>query len=97
MACHEPHITNPPPNDQLLEQNTQHGFGLTPTDVPDEVQQFFQEEHPWSTDQNLLQVYVRSFHRIRDTETLNQRSRIYLHYLNHSNSIAHATENIFLR
>ena len=46
MACREPHIINPPPNDHLLDQNTQQrGFGLSPTDVPEEVHQFFQEEN----------------------------------------------------
>ena len=59
MACCEPHIINPLPNDHLLEnhsmldQNTQRGFELSPADVPDEVHQFFQEEQPWGTDQNL--------------------------------------------
>ena len=58
VARREPHIINPPPNDHLLDQNTQSGFGLSPTDVPDEIHRFFQEEQPWSTDQNLCQVYV---------------------------------------
>ena len=53
-------------------------------------------------DQNLHQVYVRNFHRIRDTETINRHSKIFLRYLNHSNSplietIAHILEDIFLR
>ena len=92
----------------MLEQNTQRGFGvtqiMTSTDaiLPDEVRQFFQDEQPWGTDRNLRQVCVQNFHRIRDTETLNRRSRIFLRYLNHFNSpliesIAHAIENIILR
>ena len=68
VACREPHIINSPPNDHLLDQNTQPGFGLPPTNVPDKVHQFFQE----GTDQNFRQVYIQNFHRIRDTETLNQ-------------------------
>ena len=51
VACREPHIINPPPNDHLLDQNTQQrGFGLSPTDVPEQVHRFFQEEQPWGTD-----------------------------------------------
>ena len=59
VARHDPNIINPPTNDHFLEhhsmldQNTQRGFGVTPTDVPDEIRQFFQEEQPWGTDQNL--------------------------------------------
>ena len=51
VACCEPHIINPPPNDHLLEnhsmldQNTQHGFELSLTDVPDEVHQFFKRNN----------------------------------------------------
>ena len=76
----ETNIINKPANDHLLEheeiqsmldQNIQRGFGMAPTDVPDEVRQFFQGEQPWNTDQNLRQVYVQNFHRIRDTETPN--------------------------
>ena len=100
VTLHEPSIISPPPNDRLLDQNTQRGFGLSPTDIPDEVHRFFQEEQPWGTDQNLRHVYVQSFHRIRDTETVNRRSRTYLRYLNHSSplidSIAHAIKNIIL-
>ena len=71
-------------NDYLLDQNTQQrGFGLSPTDVPDIVRQFFHDEQPWGTDQNLRQTYVRNFHRIRDTETYHRRSRIVLRYLHH--------------
>ena len=91
----------------MLDQNTQCGFGvtqITSTDaiLPDKVCQFFRDEQPWSTDRNLRQVYVQNFHHIRDTETLNHRSRIFLRHLNQSNSplietIAHAIENIFLR
>ena len=100
VARCESSIINPPPNDRLFDQNTQRGFGLSPTDIPDEVHRFFQEEQPWGTDQNLRHVYVQNFHRIRDTETVNRRSRTYLRYINHSSplidSIAHAIENIFL-
>ena len=89
----------------MFNQNSEVGFGVTqmtsqdPT-LPDEIQQFFTDERPWGTDRNLRQVYVQNFPRIRDSETLNRRSRIYLRYLNHSNSplietIAHATEDIF--
>ena len=68
----EPHIANPQANDKFSDQNTQQrGFGLPPTDVPDVVRQFFHDEQPWGTDQNLRQIYVRNFHRIRDTETIN--------------------------
>ena len=75
---------------------------MTPTDLPDEIRLFFQEERPWGTDQNLRQVYVRNFHCIRDTETINQRSKIFLRYLNHSHSpfietIAHVLKDIFRR
>ena len=59
-------------------------------------------DQPWGTDQNLREVYVRNFHRIRDTETINRRSKIFLRYLNHTNSpliesIPHVLEDIFLR
>ena len=99
----EPHIVNPQANDQFSDQNTQQrGSGLSPTDVPDEVRQFFHDEQPWGTDQNLRKVYVCNFHRIRDTETINRRSKIFLRYLNHSYSplietIAHTLKDIFLR
>ena len=74
---------------------------MTPTDVSDEVRQFFHDEQPWGTDQNLRQIYVRNFHRIRETETINRHSKIFLRYLNHSNSplietIAHILKDIFL-
>ena len=93
--------------ESMFEQNTQRGFGITQmtsTDenIPHEIQQFFRDERPWGTDRNLRQVYVKNFPRIRDSETLNRRSRIYLRYLNHTNSpliesIAHAIEDIFYR
>ena len=75
---------------------------MTPTDVPDKIRQPFQEERPWGTDQNFRQVYVHNFHRIRGTETTNRRSKIFLRYLNHSNSplietLANALEDIFRR
>ena len=77
---------------------------MTSTDenIPHEIRQFFRDEQPWGTDRNLRQVYVQNFQRIRDSETLNRRSRIYLRYLNHSKSpliesIAHALEDIFQR
>ena len=93
--------------ESMFEQNTQRGFGVTQmsstdTTLPDEVRQFFRDEQPWGTDQNLRQVYVQNFPRIRDSETLNRRrSRIYLRYLRHDRAplietIAHAVENIFL-
>ena len=91
----------------MFEQNTQVGFGITQMtsadeNIPQEIQQFFTDERPWGTDRNLRQIYVQNFPRIRDSETLNRRSRIYLRYLNHSNSpliesIAHAIEDIFYR
>ena len=101
VARRDPHLINPPTNDHfLVDRNSQRGFGLTPTAVPDKVLQFFQEERPWGTDQNLRQVYVHNFHRIRDTETINRRSRIFLRYLDHDRvplieSIAHVLQDIF--
>ena len=93
--------------ESMFEQNTQRGFGITQMtaadeNIPHEIQQFFRDERPWGTDQNLRQVYIQNFPRIRDSETLNRRSRIYLRYLNHSNSpliesIAHPIEDIFYR
>ena len=90
-----------------LEQNSQVGLGITQmtaadTTLPDEVQQFFRDERPWGTDRNLRQVYIQNFPGIRDSETLNRRSRIYLRYLIHSNSpliesITNAIEDIFYR
>ena len=70
--------------------------------LPDEIQRFFTDERPWGTDRNLCQIYVQNFPRISDSEIRNRRSRIYLRYLNHSNSpliesIFHATEDIFYR
>ena len=103
-------IIDPPTNDYLLEHqemkdilSNQARLGvtrMTPTDVPDEVRQFFQEEKPWETDQNLPQVYVRNFHRIRDSETNHRCSRIFLRYLHHDHAplietIAQALEHIF--
>ena len=92
--------------ESMFEQNTQRGFGVTQmsstdTTLPDEVRQFFRDEQPWGTDRNLRQVDVQNFPRIRDSETLNRRSRIYLRYLRHDHAplietIAHAVENIFL-
>ena len=91
----------------MFNQNTQVGFGvmqMTSPDenIPHEIQRFFTDEQPWGTDRNLHQIYVQNFPRIRDSKTLNRRSRIYLRYLNHSNSpliesIAHAIEDIFYR
>ena len=98
-----PYIVDPPPDNQVSDQNAQQrGFGLPPTDVPDEVRQFFHDDQPWGTDPNLRQIYVRNFHRIRDTETINRRSKIFLRYLSHSNSplietIARVLKDIFLR
>ena len=91
----------------MLEQNTQVGFGITqitPADenIPYEIRQFFRDEQPSGTGRNLRQVYVQNFGRIRDSETLNRRSCIFLRYLRHDRaplieSIAQALENIFLR
>ena len=66
------------------------------------MRDFFRDEQPWGTDRNLRQVYVRNFHRIRDSETHNRRSRIFLRYLRHDRAplietIAQALENIFHR
>ena len=90
-----------------MERDTQVGFGITQMsssdeNIPHEILQFFRDEQPWGTDGNLRQVYIQNFPRIRDSETLNRCSRIYLRYLNHSNSpliesIAHAIEDIFYR
>ena len=60
----------------MFEQNTQRGFGIfqmtaADTTLPDEIQQFFRDERPWGTDRNLRQVYVKTFPRICDSETLN--------------------------
>ena len=68
----EPQIVNPQANNQFPDQNTQQrGFGLSATDVPDKVRQFFHDEQPWGTDQNLGKVYIHNFHRIHNTETIN--------------------------
>ena len=61
VARRESSIINPPPNDRLLDQNTQRGFGLSPKDIPDEVHRFFQEEQPWGTDKNLRQSLCAKF------------------------------------
>ena len=45
VACRESSIINPPPNDCLFVQNTQRGFGLSPTDVPDEVHRVFKRNN----------------------------------------------------
>ena len=103
VARCEPYIVDPPPDNQVSNQNAQQrGFGLSPSDVPDEVRQFLHDDQPWGMDPNLRQIYVRNFHRIRDTETINRRSKIFLRYLNHSNSplietIARVLKDIFLR
>ena len=91
----------------MFEQNSQVSFGVTQmtaadTTLLDEIQQFFRDERPWGTDRNLRQIYIQNFPRIRDSETFNRRSRIYLRYLNHSNSpliesTANAIEDIFYR
>ena len=70
--------------------------------MPFHIRQVFRDEQPWGTDRNLRQVYVKNFGRIRDSETLNRRSRIFLRYLRHDRaplieSIAQAIENIFQR
>ncbi len=85
--------------------NTQSDFGITqmtPANplIPHEDQQFLQDERPWGVDQNFRQVYVQNFERIRDSETINRRSRTYLCYLNHSASslidtISQALDNVY--
>ena len=119
IARHEPipNIIKPTENDEflsnieqqemqdMLERNTQVGFGITqitPADenIPQELRQFFRDEQPWRTDRNLCQVYVRNFHRIRDSETNHRRSRTFLRYLRHDRAplietIAQFLENIF--
>ena len=90
-----------------MEQDTQVSFGITQmtsTDetIPHEIQQFFTDERPWRTDRNLRQICVQNFPRIRDSETLNRRSRIYLGYLRLDSAalietIAHVIEDIFRR
>ena len=91
----------------MLERNTQVDFGImqmTSTDenILHEIRQFFRDEQPWGIERNLRQVYVQNFSRIRDSETLICRSRIYLRYLRHdraplTETIAHALEDIFQR
>ena len=54
----------------MLEQNTQVGFGITqitPADenIHQELRQFFRDEQPWDTDRNLRQVYIQNFGCIR--------------------------------
>ena len=63
VARRDPNIIDPPAEEiqSMLDRNTQCGFGVILTDVPDKVPQFFQEEQPWGTDQNLHQVYVENF------------------------------------
>ena len=67
-----------------------------------QIQQFFQEEQPWGTDQYLCQVYIQNFHRICDTEMYYRRSHIFHRYLHHNRApltetIAHTLKDIFLR
>ena len=63
VACRDPNIIDPPAEEiqSMLDRNTQRGFGVTLIDVSDKVCQFFQEEQPLGTDQNLHQVYVENF------------------------------------
>ena len=61
--------------------NNQVSFRVTPMTpahetVTHEMQQFFRDEQTWGTDRNLRQIYIRNFPRIRDSETINRRSRI---------------------
>ena len=87
--------------------SSQFGYGVTQTtpadeNVPQELRDFFRDERPWGADLNLRQVYVRNFHRIRDSETNHRRSRIFLRYLHHDRAplietIAQALEDIFRR
>ena len=110
-------IIEPTENDQFLRDikeqelrdmlSSQVGFGviqITPADenIPHEIHQFFRDEQPWGTDRNLRQVYVQNFHRIRDSEIHNRRSRIFLRYLHHDRAplietITQALESIFHR
>ena len=92
--------------------NNQTGLGLSQvTSTPPvndnnlihrEFEHFSHSEQPWGTDQNLHQVYVGNFHRIRDSETHNCHSCIFLRYLCHDHAplietIAQALEDIFRR
>ena len=110
-------VIDPTENDQFLSDiekreltdmfSSQFGHGLTQTtpadeNVPQELRDFFRDEQPWGTDRNLRQVYVRNFHRIRDSETNHRRSRTFLRYLRHDRAplietIAQALEDIFRR
>ena len=87
--------------------NNQVRFGVTQMtskdeSIPFQIRQFFRDEQPWGTDRDLHQVYVQNFQRIRDSETLNRRSRIYLIYLRNDRAplietIAKVLEDIFQR
>ena len=110
-----PNIIDPTVNEQflqdiehqemqdMLERNTQVGFDIMRTadeNVLQELCDFFRDEWPWGTDRNLHQVYVQNSGRIRDSETHNRRSHIFLRYLHHDHAplietIAEALENIF--
>ena len=112
-----PNIIDPTENEQFLQDiqqqeltdmfSSQFGHGLTQMtpaneNVPQELRDFFRDEQPWGTDLNLRQVYIRNFHRIRDSETNHRRSRTFLRYLRHDRAplietIAQALEDIFRR
>ena len=83
-----PNIIEPTENEQFLSDiqqqeltdmfSGQFGYELTqmtPADenVAQELRDFFRDERPWGTDRNLRQVYIRNFHRIRDSETNHRR------------------------
>ena len=110
-----PNIIDPTENDEFLSDiqqreltdmfSSQFGYGVTQTtpadkNIPQELRQLFRDEQPWGTDQNLRQVDVHNFHRIRDSETNHRRSRTFLRYLRHDRAplietIAQALEDIF--
>ena len=110
-----PNIIEPTKNDEFLSDiqqqeqtnmfSSQFGYGVTQTtpadeNIPQELRDFFRDEQPWGTDLNLRQVYVRNFHRIRDSETNHHHSHTFLRYLHHDRAplietIAQALENIF--
>ena len=85
-----PSTSSPPPNSNNNNNNNE--------PRQQEFERFFRAEQPWGTNRNFWQVYVQNFCRIRDSETLNHRSRIYLRYLRRApliETIAHALEDIF--
>ena len=90
-----PNIVDPTENEQFLQDiqqqemqdmfSSQFGHGLTqmtPADenIPQELRDLFRDEQPWGTDLNLRQVYIRNFHRIRDSETNHRCSHTFLRF-----------------